>query len=300
MASERPGADRCPGVLALHPAEDGSLARVRVPGGRISAAQLGGVAAAAARGNGLVELTSRANVQVRGLPAGCGGELATLLAGAGLLPSFEHDRVRNVIASPLAGRMASSVAATDAVVAALDRDLCADPVFAALPGRFLFAVDDGGGLALGHAADVALVATGPDAFGLVLGGRLTSAQVSAGDAAPLALDAARAFLAVRDVEWRIAQVGDGAERVAARLGLRLTGPTAVPRPLLVPGVRAQADGRAALTALAPLGRRTGRWWSRWRTSCPSCGSRRGAPSPCSMWRPPASARSPTRSRTWAS
>ena len=75
----------------------------------------------------------------------------------------------DLIASPLAGRHPRALAATDAVVEALDAGLCGDAALASLPGRFLFAVDDGSGLALGRDADVALVATGPDAFELLLG-----------------------------------------------------------------------------------------------------------------------------------
>ena len=269
MAVRGLAADRCPGVLALHPAEDGSLARIRVPGGRLVAEQLRGVAAAAALGNGLVELTSRGNVQVRGLPASAGGGVATLLASAGLLPSFAHDRVRNVVASPLAGRLGASLLFTDGVVEALDQGLCADPGLTELPGRFLFAVDDGSRLALGQAADVALAAVSGEAFALELAGRRTTARVAVDDAAALALHAARAFLEVRDDEWRIAQLPDGPRQIADHLGLHLKGDSpSLGSATIGPGVIAQSNSHSAganlngdspslgsaVTAMAPLGR----------------------------------------------
>src|SRR5690606_22062180 len=60
--------DACPGALQVHEAADGPLARVRLPGGLIRADQLRVLAdCAATLGNGVIELTSRGNVQVRGL-----------------------------------------------------------------------------------------------------------------------------------------------------------------------------------------------------------------------------------------
>jgi len=120
----------------------------------------------AALGNGIVDLTSRASVQVRGLPAD-GGGCPQLLAQAGLVPSVTHERVRNIIASPFAGRHPNSVADTDPIVAALDRAVCADPRLATLPGRFLFAVDDGSGTVGPHRADVTLTAV--DAYSFAVG-----------------------------------------------------------------------------------------------------------------------------------
>jgi precorrin-3B synthase len=262
MASEerdRRRTDRCPGVLRLHPADDGHLARVRVPGGRLSAAPLRTIASAAGLGNGIVELTMRANLQLRGLPHDAGPALAALLAEAGLFPSPAHDRVRNVIASPLAGRHPRSAAQTDAVVDELDRVLCADAVLADLPGRFLFAVDDGSGLALGHGADVALVAIGPMTFSLLLAAHPTTLRLAPAEAARVAVCAAREFLEERSssgaTAWRVAELADGARRVARRMGCELDGDAGMSvRGPLQAGPLRQRDGLVSLTALAPHGR----------------------------------------------
>lgn len=275
-APVREAADRCPGVLRLHEAADGWLARVRLPGGRISARGLVAVAEVAGFGSGLVSLTSRASLQVRGLPAGFGARAAELLSAGGLLPSLDHDRVRNILASPVGGRHPRSVCATDIVVSALDLGLCADPLLAALPGRFLFAVDDGSGLAGVARADVALVAEGaavagsrsdatavvadapaftdpPGVFRLWLGGSPTSLLAAAPDVPRLALDAARAFLALRAEAWRITDLDDGPGRVARDLSGELSPVSNLERyPLNIP--HAQRDGGTAITVLPPLGR----------------------------------------------
>jgi sulfite reductase beta subunit-like hemoprotein len=246
-------ADRCPGVLRLHAAQDGGLARVRLPGGRVSAVQLRAIAAAARLGNGLVELTSRANLQVRGLPADAEREAATLLWRAGLLPSLTHERVRNIVASPLAGRHQRSLADTDEIVAALDRQLCADPSLAELPGRFLFAVDDGSGLAAAD-ADVMLIAQRDGRFALALAGRRTTLSVAATEAPEVTLSAARAFMELRGAAWRVRQLEGGLAELARRLGAR-TSPIAIESVRrIAPGTEPQRDGRAAITVMPPLAR----------------------------------------------
>jgi sulfite reductase beta subunit-like hemoprotein len=246
-------------VLTLHAAEDGGLARVRLPGGRVTTSQLEAIAVAARLGNGIAELTSRANLQIRGLPAEAGRAVADVLADAGLLPSSEHELVRNVLASPLAGRHPAALAPTDAIVSELDSALCSGSAFAALPGRFLFAVDDGSGLALGAVSDVALAAEAPDSFRLRLAGRVTSLRLPAREAAAGALQAALAFLELAAAQaarpWRVADLAGGTREIAALLGGRMIGERPPGRPAdLRPGRLVQADGRIAVTALPPLAR----------------------------------------------
>src|ERR1700712_2724745 len=72
-ATVRERTDRCPGVLRLHEAADGWMARVRLPGGRVDARGLRAVADVASWGNGLVELTSRGRPQIRGRACRSGG-----------------------------------------------------------------------------------------------------------------------------------------------------------------------------------------------------------------------------------
>ena len=217
-------ADACPGVLRLHAAVDGHLARVRAPGGRLDARALQALAEAASLGSDIVELTSRAGLQVRGLPEGSAGALADVLSRGGLLPSLAHDRVRNIVAAPLAGRAPAALADVDPVVEALDRALCADAALAELPGRFLFAVDDGTRALEPQRADVELVAERGGALRLYLDGLATSLAVEPAQAPDAALRAARAFLALRhehaDGAWRVRELRGGARRLAreARAG----------------------------------------------------------------------------------
>jgi precorrin-3B synthase len=227
-AANHTAADRCPGVLRLAEAADGQLARIRLPGGLISAGQIRVLARLASElGDGRVELTSRGNVQLRGLAAGAAGPLTDHLTRAGLLPSLSHDRVRNVLASPLAGLDGGGD--LTAIVQTLDAGLCARPRLAELPGRFLFAVDDGRGDVADLGADV-VAQVGVD--GAVVNG-LAVTQGGATDGVAVdtvvtvMLACAEAFLdeatAQGGTAWRIAELADGAERVrtavAARLGL---------------------------------------------------------------------------------
>lgn len=218
----RPAADRCPGVLRLVEAADGYLARVRLPGGFVTAAQLRALAVLAADlGEGRAELTSRGNVQLRALPAGSAPRLARELAAAGLLPSPGHDRVRNILASPLAGLDGGADLAP--LVTALDTALCARPRLAGLSGRFLFAFDDGRGDVAGLGADV--VAVMPAESGTWAGSAsVNGLPAGADDVVSVMLAFAEAFLDEREAgglaAWRVRDIPAGAARIRAAVAAR--------------------------------------------------------------------------------
>ncbi|MEV6342426.1 precorrin-3B synthase [Actinoplanes sp. NPDC051851] len=270
--------DACPGALRLHPAADGLLARVRLPGGVLSGTRLRVLRTLAEEfGDGRLELTSRANLQLRALKAEDAPLLATRLRQAGLLPSTTHDHVRNIAAPPLAGD------AIRALLPRLDEAVCADPVLARLPGKFLFA--------LGHvplAADIAAVplavtprpvpraVPGPPVrpgepagdFALRFGGVDTGLRVDAERVVEALIAGAHAFLDEREAQrtgraaaWRLRELTEGPARVTARaagaLGVRpvpVAGavPVAVVEPAGLLGVLPRAVG-----VLVPLGRLDG-------------------------------------------
>ena len=137
-ANVRPAADRCPGLLRPHRAEDGLVVRLRIPGGQTTSRTLLALTGLA----GTLQLTSRGNLQLRGIDEQSLPALTDRVVGLGLLPSASHELVRNIVASPLTG-LTPGRPDLRPLIAALDQAICAEPELADLPGRFLFAIDDG-------------------------------------------------------------------------------------------------------------------------------------------------------------
>lgn len=208
--------DRCPGALSLHPAADGLLARVRLPGGRVR----GDVLAALTR-LGEVELTSRANLQLRRVDPG----VAEAIAELGLLPSETHERVRNILASPWSRGL-------DEVIGALDVALCGRPELAELSGRFLFAVDDGSGDVAGQRPDAVAVAAGDGRWWVGPAGVV----VAVDEVVDELLAVPQGLLEDGDGAWRVADLPDGGVALASRLR---AGRPVVPQPA---PVRVPRDG----------------------------------------------------------
>ncbi|MEV0887691.1 cobalamin biosynthesis protein CobG [Streptomyces microflavus] len=260
--SPRAGGDACPGTLRLHRADDGALARVRIPGGVLNPDQADALRAAAERfGDGELHLTSRGNVQLRGLGTECGGELADLLTAAGLLPSAAHERARNIVASPLAGLDGSP--SLGRWLTELDALVCGSAPAATLSGRFLFALDDGRGDVDALGADVTLIAEGHSETALLrIGAEDEAFRVPAAEAPRAALLAAEEFLrAARDSgAWRVKDLPDDVRTELARTIGSAAGPAVHrPRPRTATPPAPGPHG-SAITAGVPLGRLTPAQW----------------------------------------
>ena len=244
-------------MFATHPAADGPLARIRLPGGMITADQLLALATAAAdHGDGYLELTGRANIQLRAVTDV--DAVAQAVLAAGLVSDADTDRQRNVVVSALSGRV-GGVADIREVAARLDAALRSGAAPAGLSRRFWFGVDDGRGDVIAQRPDVALVATGEDRFDVVVGAEHVGSTDSA-DAVDVLLSAATHFTAAAPEAWRWADV-DARLAAAMRKHIGATlDPAAHTRPL-PPAPRTplvgwfdQDDGRVLLGATVVLGR----------------------------------------------
>lgn len=153
----------CPSVDNVVPRADGGLVRIRVPGGRIDAPTLLMVADAAQRwGSGVVEITSRANLQLRGIRSGAAPALAEALVGSGLSGGPSADRRRNVLLDPL-GDLDPEAEDLSPFLAPLLAALDADPRLDGLDDKFGFAIDGGGAWSLaGRRAAVVAAPIGRD------------------------------------------------------------------------------------------------------------------------------------------
>ncbi|MFH0521117.1 precorrin-3B synthase [Streptomyces sp. M41] len=273
-AVSRGRGDACPGTLRLHMADDGALARVRVPGGVLTVRQAEALADAARRlGDGDLHLTSRGNVQLRGLREQCGAELAEMLDAAGLLPSHGHERVRNIVASPLSGLDGRGLRDVRGWLSELDAALCASEPARELSGRFLFALDDGRGDMAELGADVTVRAVADHGALLVLGAADAGLHVSADEAPRAALLAAETFLTVARERgakvWRVSELPVPYQELTetVRRSLNAVGIAAAPRtpdgtagePGPPPGIAA-----GALCVHVPLGRLTPLQWQELR------------------------------------
>jgi precorrin-3B synthase len=140
---------------------DGLVVRIRPRSGTLSPHQVRVLAGAAQHfGNGHIDLTRRANLQLRGVSEASLPSLHDVIARLGLLDdSPDGEAVRNVMISPLAGIDPAEVLDARDVGRELAGRLASEKLLWTSPSKFGFIVDGGGVLPLAEQrADVRLVA----------------------------------------------------------------------------------------------------------------------------------------------
>ena len=126
----------CPGALRPMQSGDGLVVRIRPPMGRLTPQQAQAIAKAAETyGNGIIDLSARANLQLRGVTEASHPRLIEDLHAQGLIdPDVETESLRNLIVTPFRDAETETLATT--LTTALAR-------MPRLPGKFGFALDTG-------------------------------------------------------------------------------------------------------------------------------------------------------------
>ncbi|MET3926277.1 precorrin-3B synthase [Devosia sp. 2618] len=164
IATHRRGA--CPSLDSPMQTGDGFLARLRIAGGRITPPQLAAIARLAAQhGNGLIEITNRGNLQVRGLTPASSAPFARAVQA---LVTIERGLV--VETPPLAGDDPTEIADPRPLAASIR---AASILLANRLGPKVTVVVDGNGrLNLSRLkADIRLTAIGSDQWACSVGAR---------------------------------------------------------------------------------------------------------------------------------
>jgi ferredoxin-nitrite reductase len=215
------------GLFYVAPAQDAFMCRLRIPNGILSAHQMCGIAAMADElAGGYADITTRANLQLREIPARNAPEVLLRLSELGLTSrGAGADNIRNVTGSPTAGIDPQELIDTRPYARELHHFILYHRELYGLPRKFNIAFDGGGRVVvLEDTNDIAFTAVQvAEGFGVApgvyfrlgLGGitghrdfaRETGVIVPPADATPVANAILRAFIAH----------GDRTDRTKARL-----------------------------------------------------------------------------------
>ncbi|TAZ70985.1 precorrin-3B synthase (plasmid) [Rhizobium ruizarguesonis] len=146
----------CPAIAAPMPTGDGLLVRLRPAGGALTLSQFASLArSAAVHGNGILEITARGNLQIRGLRAETVGQLAADIDAAGITvpdgPVIETSPLHGIDPEEI-----SDAAAMEVALRSTLSDLLASP---RLAPKLSLVVDGGGSFGLSAvSADIRVAA----------------------------------------------------------------------------------------------------------------------------------------------
>jgi len=151
----------CPGLFRMPLANDGGICRIKLPLGRLTGEQIEGIAEAARTfSTGYVELTTRANLQIRAVEKNNEQKLINKLLKLGLGPlNPEGDDIRNVMVAPTAGIDVNMSCDTTLLGNKLLEMLQLSKEFVSLSPKFSFLINGGETTrVLDHVADIWLSA----------------------------------------------------------------------------------------------------------------------------------------------
>ena len=134
------------GLFYVAPAQDSFMCRLRFHGGIVSAHQLRGAADVAAElGGGYLDVTTRANLQIREIAAVHGPEVLTRLYDLGIVNrGAGADNIRNITGSPTAGIDPDELIDTRRLCRDLHHHILNTRQLYGLPRKFNIAFDGGG------------------------------------------------------------------------------------------------------------------------------------------------------------
>ena len=234
----------CPGALRPMQSGDGLVVRIRPPLGRLTPQQAEAIAKASeTHGNSIIDLSARANLQLRGVTEASHPRLIDDLRAHGLIdPDIETESLRNLIVTPFRDAETTQLAAT--LTAALAR-------MPELPGKFGFALDTGPRPVLTQAsADIRVERSADGLLILRPDGHPLGQPVA---------DLAQAAIAMAN--WFVAHGGitNGRGRMAALIARDIVPPgctTGPAEPLPPPNPGLQNDGALVALAFGQIGAET--------------------------------------------
>jgi precorrin-3B synthase len=247
----------CPGLLAPMATGDGLLARLTPTGSTIPLDAFTRLCAAArAQGNGIIEITSRGSIQIRGLRAAS----APLFAADAALLGIGIDGIP-VVTDPLSGLDADGMLDANMLAAGIQIALAAASFADRVSAKISIVVDGGGALHLDAlAADVRLRAIDARTVHVALGGDAETARslgaVARERTAECTLRLLETLAAMAPhARMREAIQGQGWSALKSAIGSFVVGyPAPATRAAAEPiGVHVLRDGRCALGIGLPFG-----------------------------------------------
>ena len=150
------------GLFYVAPAEHSFMCRLRIPNGILNAWQMRGLADAAdSFGGGYADVTTRANLQIREIPAHAAVDLLLAVQDLGLTARGSGaDNIRNITGSPTAGIDPQELYDTRPLCRAMHHYILNHREMYGLPRKFNIAFDGGGRVpVLEDTNDIGFVAT---------------------------------------------------------------------------------------------------------------------------------------------